>query len=203
MQAGARFEIRRVRGIPIVVVDGELDVSNARSFEAALVRAAKTDRHVVVVPLDKVTYLDNYAINVLLRFGERLTQNRQSLALVLPEQEAGRRVLEITEMEGRYPVFPSIEPALDAIRGLPLYLVPPVKAATIHARSAECDGSVAASSLAPALRAHAAGATTAIGLTRSPTGKTDQGGGAVRHSPVPPSPSPSRDDACKEHDDGR
>jgi anti-sigma B factor antagonist len=66
------------RGVPVVTVEGEIDLSTADQFDRAL-RAAAENGPRVTVDLTAVAYLDSAAISVLFEHAARV-----NLVLVLP-----------------------------------------------------------------------------------------------------------------------
>ncbi|WP_214413013.1 STAS domain-containing protein [Sphaerisporangium fuscum] len=62
---------RRIDGRPVLVVTGEIDMSNADAFDAALTRSA-ADGDRLVVDLGAVGYLDSAGLAVLFAHGARI-----------------------------------------------------------------------------------------------------------------------------------
>lgn len=104
-----------VEGIPLVEVRGDLDLTNVRELERVLERAARTDRHGVIVSLAGTAYFDSKGVHALLRFAERLATTRQRLMVVAPRGESARRILEIAGVVELMPVYESVQEALGSV----------------------------------------------------------------------------------------
>jgi anti-anti-sigma factor len=114
-----------VEEVPVIDTVGEIDLTHARRFQAVLERAASVARSTVIVSLAGASYFDSQALQVLLLFGRRLTANRRSLLLVAPRAAALRRLLDVVDVAGAFPLFESVEDALAAARSKPASLPPP------------------------------------------------------------------------------
>jgi len=89
----ARLEV--VDGVPVVVVDGEVDIANIEELNESLRAAGEFDAGAVVVSLEEARYFDSAAIHALVSCRARLATSRQGFLIVRPATAAGRRVLEI------------------------------------------------------------------------------------------------------------
>jgi len=114
LPAQGHFEIRQVDGMPVVEVTGELDLTNAREFEAALEQAAVADRQAVIVSMAGTSYFDSQALHVLLLFARRLALNRQRLLVVAPGGDSTHRIFEISGGTETFQIFDSMEKAVAA-----------------------------------------------------------------------------------------
>jgi anti-anti-sigma factor len=74
----------------VVAITGELDISNARELEAAIV--AELGDAGLVVDLGGLTFLDAAGVHLL----QRLRDRGRPLAIVASEDSPPRRVLELT-----------------------------------------------------------------------------------------------------------
>jgi anti-anti-sigma factor len=88
-----RLEI--VDGVPVVQIDGEIDIVGIGEFNESLRLAAQQDVGAVVVSLERASYFDSAAIHALISCRARLSASRQGLFIVQPSTAAGRRILEI------------------------------------------------------------------------------------------------------------
>ena len=88
------FQVGTVRGIPIVEVAGDVDLSNAHMLQAALEQAAQTDQPTVVVSLGGSAYFDSQGMHMLLRFNRRLETSRRQLVVVVPWHHPLKAVLD-------------------------------------------------------------------------------------------------------------
>lgn len=81
----------------MLVVSGEVDLSNVATVMAALSRSVPPDASVVIVDLSETAYLDSTGLAMLFRFARRLEYSRQEFCLVVPPASPVRRVLELTD----------------------------------------------------------------------------------------------------------
>ena len=91
----------------LVKVCGELDVYTAPRLTAALKNISSADR--IVVDLTKCRYLGGSAVSALVR--ARRT-SRIPISLVLDERSMLRRILRITNVDGLFALFSTVEAAL-------------------------------------------------------------------------------------------
>ena len=96
----------------IVVVEGELDMSAAATFEESLSEASAGPASTIVLDLDRVTFMDSAGVHVLLQFS--LSEGNRGRVALTPGSDQVRRLLDVTGV-GRYLKFvPS--PELDDAR---------------------------------------------------------------------------------------
>jgi anti-anti-sigma factor len=80
----------------LVVIAGEVDLTNARQISTTLLSAARPDATTVVLDLSKVDYLDSAGIRLLYRSTNSLADRRQRLILVVPAESRLRDLLAMT-----------------------------------------------------------------------------------------------------------
>ena len=86
----------------VVVVEGEVDLLTAETFNTSLARAAASRAPAIVLDLDRVSFMDSAGIHVLLQFSlSELSHGRLAVTRGSPQV---RRLLEITGV-GRYLSF--------------------------------------------------------------------------------------------------
>lgn len=100
----AAVEARDLGGTLVVLLRGEVDLSNVRGVSDAISAAVPGDVDMVVLDLSGTTYLDSSGISMIFRLAERLGYRRQELRLVVPAESPIRRVLEITRVDRVVPV---------------------------------------------------------------------------------------------------
>lgn len=93
-------------GVVVVVLSGELDLTNARELEDRLERCAPGDT-VLVVDLNRVVFIDSAALHVLFKLAGR--RGRERLTLLLEQGAAVARTLEIVGMKDAAPVVASLD----------------------------------------------------------------------------------------------
>jgi len=109
------FPIAQRKNAAVIEVAGDLDISNAGQFEAAFEHALVADPQHVVISLVRATYFDSIGVHSLLRFAERLKTTRRRLVIVAPAGTTSRRVLEIAGVAATYPLFDSVERAIESL----------------------------------------------------------------------------------------
>ena len=96
--------VRWTRGAGYVVahVTGELDLATAEPTFAAIA-AARPDGDRLILDLSGVEFMDSTALGQLVGFSPD-----EEIRLVAPGGGAPRRVLEITQLTGRFPTFETV-----------------------------------------------------------------------------------------------
>jgi anti-anti-sigma factor len=104
--------LREVDGIPVVDIQGEIDLFTVQTLEAELQSAAAADAGAVIVSLANTIYFDSVVIHRLLTFRRQMSVVRQHFYLVQPKLEAAQRLLYITGLTGKNDRCASLEEAL-------------------------------------------------------------------------------------------
>lgn len=107
------LRVERDRDVPVVYLEGEIDIVNASQVGTQLFEAAPNDAPGMVVDLSGVSYLDSRGLHLLFELSERLRVRDQRLHLVIPPNALIRRVLTLTRMDTIVPLFADVH---DAIR---------------------------------------------------------------------------------------
>jgi anti-anti-sigma factor len=95
-------------------LEGEVDLSNARSVKADLLAAVPNTASALVLDLSGTKYLDSSGIQLLFELAHRLESRGQKLKVVVPEDSIVRRTLVLTEVQQVVALFPSVDAALFA-----------------------------------------------------------------------------------------
>src|SRR5690242_16964985 len=88
-------QLQIVDDVPVVEVNGDVDIANIDELNDSLRAAGELDRGAVVVSLERASYFDSAAIHALVSCRARLATSRQGFFIVQPATAAGRRILEI------------------------------------------------------------------------------------------------------------
>ncbi len=96
-------------------VAGEVDLSNVDEIRALVVAAVSHDIECLVLDLTQTTYLDSTGVRWLFELAERLQGRRQQLRLVVDDGALVHRVVNLTQLDQRVPIDPSIDAALAAV----------------------------------------------------------------------------------------
>ncbi|RZU10175.1 anti-sigma B factor antagonist [Kribbella rubisoli] len=109
MTAYAEVDAWTSKGVQVVRISGEVDLTNAAEVREVISRIASVDESVIAVDLTETAYLDSSGIAMLFRLAERLTQSRQELRIVVPPDSPIRAALELTDLPRTIPVQHSLE----------------------------------------------------------------------------------------------
>jgi anti-sigma B factor antagonist len=107
------FEVaeKRVDGVSVVTVTGEIDVATAPDLRECLVTQEAEGIPAIVVDLSGVSFIDSTALGVLVGAYRRQEEAGGTLRLVVTEPRI-LKVLEITALTSVFPVFASVDEAV-------------------------------------------------------------------------------------------
>jgi anti-anti-sigma factor len=101
-------------GVPIVVIEGEIDASNSPEISSRLRDALSNQGTILIVDLSETTYIDSAGINVLFQLGVELRERQQQLLLVVAPDSPIARMIAIVGLNEAVPTHPTREAALAA-----------------------------------------------------------------------------------------
>jgi anti-anti-sigma factor len=87
-------------------ISGEIDLENAGTVEEQLAAAIPNETTSVVLELASLEYLDSAGLRVLFQLGAQLETLQIGFRLVVPQDSAVRRVVDLSGLE----VLATIEP---------------------------------------------------------------------------------------------
>lgn len=102
-------------GIVVVAPREDIDIATAAPLAEWILEAVPNDARGAVLDLSRVRYVDSAGIRMLYGLTERLRRRRQRLRLVVPDDGAVRRVLDIVRFGVTAPVDSSVEAAVTGI----------------------------------------------------------------------------------------
>jgi anti-sigma B factor antagonist len=105
-----------VRGVRIVAVPEEVDITNAPALRAALQQAAADGSPALVVDMTRTRFCDSAGLRVLVDAHKRALAAGGALLLAVPV-EAVLRVLEISGIDQVIPHFASLDEAVTHAAG--------------------------------------------------------------------------------------
>ncbi len=105
------FPVTKVDGLAVVTTPDEIDVSNAALFREALLAAASSGLPVVVVDMSGTEFCDSTGLSVLVRAVRHADESGGHLRLVVGGS-ALKRILAVSGVGGMFPVFSSLDAAL-------------------------------------------------------------------------------------------
>ena len=98
-------------GAIVLRLAGELDLYNADEVRSALVDILASEPTRIVIDMSEVNFVDSTALGVLIEARSKLGRN--DLLLAAPQIET-RRTLQVSGLDRRLPVRPSVTDALGA-----------------------------------------------------------------------------------------
>jgi anti-sigma B factor antagonist len=115
MNPDANFEMAETDrgGVPVVKVQGEVDVSTAPELRERLLAIAEEGKPVVIVDLSDVSFIDSTALGVLVSALKRFRSGGGDLKLVVTEPHIVK-VLEITGLTEVFEIYARSEEAVTA-----------------------------------------------------------------------------------------
>ena len=96
----------------MVAVGGEIDLSTAPAFEAAVATALTEDPAVLVIDLSDVTFMASVGLRILVATQEELRESVQ--VAVVANNPATSRPIEMTGLHEIISLYPTLDDALAA-----------------------------------------------------------------------------------------
>ena len=91
----------------IFVVRGDLDVNSSGALREALARAGREGAAYLLVDLEEATFMDPFALGILVAAAKRARARHGELRLVAPS-EAAARLLRVTQMDRVFAIDPDL-----------------------------------------------------------------------------------------------
>jgi anti-anti-sigma factor len=110
----AEVTVTEQAGVPVVRLEGEVDLSNIDEIRAAVFSPADEGHGCLVVDLTATTYLDSTAVRLLFDLAVRLQARRRRLRLVVSDATIVRRVLVLTKLDESVPFDATVDDAVAA-----------------------------------------------------------------------------------------
>lgn len=110
------LELTTADGVVLARLTGEIDLSNARRIEEAIVLAAPNHIQAVVLDLSSLEYLDSAGIQLLYELRQRLQIRGQGLGLVIPEESPAGDALRLAGVMAHLESHETVQSALGAAR---------------------------------------------------------------------------------------
>lgn len=108
MSGLANFEYQEIQGIPVIQVEGELDLSNIDQLDARLDKTLGLSPTAIVLSLERILYLDSTTLHRLSKWSKRT-----ELLVVRPTLPHCRKLFEIAGLDRVLDLFESTETALE------------------------------------------------------------------------------------------
>ena len=98
----------------LIMVKGEIDISNAEAFARTALKVFETREDTVILDISDLEYVDSAGIHVLFDLARRLRLQERSFRLVLSTKAKIYKVLETTGFHKAAPIFESREAAISS-----------------------------------------------------------------------------------------
>jgi anti-sigma B factor antagonist len=115
MATDVNFDVSELQsdGVPVLAVQGEIDVATAPQLRERLLALADHDHAVVVLDLSGVSFVDSTALGVLVSGAKRLRSGGGDLRLVVTEPHIAK-VLAITGLTDVFQIYTTTGEAISA-----------------------------------------------------------------------------------------
>ena len=81
----ADVRISQRDGVPIVAVEGEVDIANVGHLRSQVIQAVPNTAPGLILDLSGTSYLDSRGVHLILEIADRMTTTQQQLRVVAPE----------------------------------------------------------------------------------------------------------------------
>lgn len=106
-----RTEVSSLDKWTVVSVYGELDVASAPALREQLIELVSEGAHLLVLDLEGLDFLDSTGLGAIISALKRARTNGGDLRLVCTQSRI-RRLFEITALDKAFPLFPSLDAAI-------------------------------------------------------------------------------------------
>lgn len=101
-------------GCTVVSIGGEIDLSTAPAFEAAIDGALAEEPPVLVIELSAVEFMASAGLRILVATQEKM--NKSAQIAVVASSPATSRPIELSGLDKVFSLYPTLDDALLAIR---------------------------------------------------------------------------------------
>ncbi len=114
MEMDLRISARRLRGVRIIELSGEVDTYTSARFREVMIEHIKNGDIDLVISMMDVEYIDSSGLGALVGGLKRATEREGRIVIVCDRPQV-RKVFEITGLEKVFPLFVSEEEAVASI----------------------------------------------------------------------------------------
>jgi anti-anti-sigma factor len=100
-------------GVAVVSIGGEIDLSTAAAFEAAIAGALDDDPPVLVIELSKVSFMASVGLRILAATQEKVSESVQ--VAIVANNPATSRPMQLTGLDKVLSLYPTLDDALTAM----------------------------------------------------------------------------------------
>lgn len=104
----ATLDATRLSGRLVVVINGEIDLSNAAIIGAQLEDATKGEM-AVAIDLSPVEYIDSQGVRLFYQLSQRFAAKGVDFAFVAPAASIAGQVLKLSQLSDLVPILESLD----------------------------------------------------------------------------------------------
>jgi anti-sigma B factor antagonist len=101
------------KGVAVVSIGGEIDLSTAPAFEAVIAEALEEDPPALVVELSEVIFMASVGLRILAATQEKVGKSIQ--LAVVADNAAASRPMQLTGLDKLIALYPTLDEALTAL----------------------------------------------------------------------------------------
>lgn len=98
----------------VVAVKGELDIISRTQFTAHVDRVIREHGRKIILDLSGLSFIDTSALSTVVSYWKRLSSTEDGMLVLVGAQYSSARVLWITGLAQRLPMYDDVEAALAA-----------------------------------------------------------------------------------------
>jgi anti-anti-sigma factor len=107
----ATFVTREVKGVRVVEAQGEFDLGNVGDLRTTI-KTALDGTDVVIISLERVSYMDSSALAVLIQASQQAGTQRRKLLIIAPRVTPAGKLIRIAAIDQVAPVFETVDDAI-------------------------------------------------------------------------------------------
>jgi len=107
-----RTQVREVEGIPVIELEGEVDLSTSPAFKEEVYKVIESGKRDVVIDLDGLDFMDSTGLGVLVAVLEKTSVEGGSVRLVCSKRNI-LKVFGITGLDKVFPIYDNLQRCLD------------------------------------------------------------------------------------------
>ncbi len=107
-----RTQIREIQGIPVVELEGEVDLSTSPQFKEIVYRLIDAGRRDIVVDLDGLDFMDSTGLGVLVAVLKKMSLEGGRIRLVCSKRSI-LKVFNITGLDKVFAIYDNLQRCLD------------------------------------------------------------------------------------------
>ena len=100
-------------GVVVVTIGGEIDLSTAPAFEAAIAGALDDDPPVLVIELSEVRFMASVGLRILAATQEKVSKSAR--VAIVADNPATSRPMQLTGLDKIISLYPTLDDALAAV----------------------------------------------------------------------------------------